>query len=72
VGAELPFQLLRSFTDVEIDPVTRPTPGFLTAEHWQAALARAGFTDVTLVPDALRLRALYPGFLAAAICGRRP
>jgi SAM-dependent methyltransferase len=72
VGAELPFQLLRSFTDVEVDPVTRPTPGFLTAEHWQAAFARAGFIDVTLVPDALRLRALYPGFLAAAICGRRP
>jgi SAM-dependent methyltransferase len=72
VGAELPFQLLRSFTDVELDPVTRPTPGFLTAELWHAALDRTGFTDVTLVPDALRLRALYPGFIAAAICGRRP
>jgi SAM-dependent methyltransferase len=72
VGAELPFQLLRSFTDVELDPVTRPTAGFLTAEQWLAALARTGFTDVTIVPDALRLRVLYPGFVAAAICGRRP
>lgn len=72
VGAELPFQLLRSFTDVELDPATRPTPGFLTAEHWQQALGRAGFADVTAVPDAVRLRALYPGFLTAAVCGRRP
>jgi SAM-dependent methyltransferase len=72
VGAELPFQLLRSFTDVSLDPETRPSPGFLTAEHWLGAFARAGFTDVATVPDALRLRALYPGFLTAAICGRRP
>jgi SAM-dependent methyltransferase len=72
VGAELPFQLLESFTAVTLDPVARPTAGFLTAEHWQAALGRTGFTPVVLVPDAIRLRALYPGFVAAAICGRRP
>ncbi len=71
VGAEFPFQLLDSFTAVRLDPVTRPEPGFLTAEPWLAALARAGFVDTTLVPDVIRLRALYPGFFAAAICGRR-
>jgi SAM-dependent methyltransferase len=70
VGAELPFRLLESFTNVRLDPATRPTPGFLTAEHWLAALARAGFTHCRTVPDVPRLRAYYPGMLAAAACGR--
>jgi SAM-dependent methyltransferase len=71
VAAEFPFRLLESFTNVALDPVVRPTPGFLTAEHWQAALARTGFADVTIVPDAIRLHAYHPGMLAAAVCGRR-
>jgi SAM-dependent methyltransferase len=72
VGAEMPFQLLESFTDVRLDPVRRPTAGFLTAEHWCDTLARAGFAPVELVPDAIRLRAVYPGFMTAAVCGQRP
>jgi len=72
VGAELPFQILASFVDVVLDPATRATPGFLTAEEWLAALARTGFADAALVPDAIRLRAIHPGFFAAAVCGRRP
>ena len=72
VAAELPFQLLESFADVETDPVTRPTAGFLTGETWLTALQRAGFADVGLVPDAIRRRAVMPVFLAAAIVGRRP
>jgi SAM-dependent methyltransferase len=71
VGAEFPFRLLESFTEVRLDPVTRPTPGFLTVEQWLSALSRAGFADVSSVPDVVRLRAYYPGMLAAAICGRR-
>jgi SAM-dependent methyltransferase len=71
VGVELPFQLLDSFGAVETDPRDRPTPGFLTAEQWTAAMRRAGFEDVALVPDVIRLRAVYPGFFAAAVCGRR-
>jgi hypothetical protein len=71
VGAELPFRLLESFTGVQLD-ATRRTPGFLTAQEWQAALVRAGFADVTLVPDVFGLRAYYPGMLAAAVCGRKP
>jgi hypothetical protein len=70
VGAEFPFRLLESFTSVRLD-ATRQTPGFLTAEEWQAAFMRAGFVDVTLVPDVFRLRAYYPGMLAAAVCGRK-
>jgi SAM-dependent methyltransferase len=72
VGAEFPFQLLERFADVVLDPHTRPTPGFLTAEHWLAALGRAGFTEAAMVPDVVRLRPFNPGFLAAAACGRRP
>ncbi len=72
VGAEFPFQLLDAFVDVRTDPGTRPEPGFLTAEQWTAAFARAGFAPAELVPDVVRLRALHPGFFAAAVCGRRP
>jgi SAM-dependent methyltransferase len=71
VAAEMPFQLLESYTQVSLDPRHRPDPGFLTAEQWLAALDRAGFGDVALVPDAIRLREFYPGFLAAAACGTR-
>jgi SAM-dependent methyltransferase len=72
VGAEFPFQILESFVAVRTDPETRPTHGFLTPEQWQNALARAGFAAVEIVPDAIRLREVYPGLLTAAVCGRRP
>lgn len=71
VGAELPFQLLDSFHDVCLDPVARPTAGFLTADAWQAALRRAGFAHLETVPDVQRLQQCYPGFMAAAFCARR-
>jgi SAM-dependent methyltransferase len=71
VAAEFPFLLLDRFVDVELS-AARPAPGFMTAEQWQAALADAGFEAIDTVPDVVRLRALYPGFFAAAICGRRP
>lgn len=70
VAAEFPFQLLERFVDVELS-AARPSPGFLTAEEWQAALAEAGFAAIEIVPDVVRLRAFYPGFFAAAVCGRR-
>jgi SAM-dependent methyltransferase len=69
VGAELPFRLLESFTAVTCDPATRPTPGFLTAERWVAALERAGFRDVAVVPDVRALRTYYAGMVAAAVVG---
>jgi len=71
VDAELPFQLLDSFHDVGIDPSTRPVAGFLTADLWDGALRRCGFSRVEVVPDVQRLRPHYPGFLAAAFCARR-
>lgn len=71
VGAEFPFQLLDSFLDVELHPMRRPTSGFLTAHHWHGALAAAGFSAIAVVPDVARLLEIYPGFFAAAVCGRR-
>ncbi len=63
VSAEFPLEILGSYTG---------TPGFRTAEEWLAAVARAGFAGAAIVPDVIRLRALYPGFFAAAIQARRP
>jgi SAM-dependent methyltransferase len=71
VGAEFPFRLLTRFTDVVLDPTTRSTAGFLTADEWLGALARAGFPAAEIVPDPVRLRPYYTGMLAAAACGRR-
>ena len=71
VAPELPFQLLEAFSDVALDPETRSSPGFLTAEEWRRALEGAGFVDVRFVPDVVRLCALAPRFHGAAVCGRR-
>jgi len=71
IGAELPFQLLDGFHDVVLDPATRPTAGFLSADAWHAALRRAGFADVETVPDVTRLQRYHPGLLAVAFCARR-
>ena len=72
VGAEFPFQLLRSFVEVGTDPELRPTHGFLAPEHWVAALGRAGFERPALVPDLFRVREVFSGFFAGVVCGRRP
>ncbi|HZR84454.1 MAG TPA: class I SAM-dependent methyltransferase [Candidatus Binatia bacterium] len=71
VAAEFPFQLLDGFVDVEVDPVRRPTPGFLAHTEWRAALERAGFEAVGVAPDVERLVEIYPAFYAAAVFGRR-
>ncbi len=72
VAAELPFRLLPGYADVVLDTQRRPTPGFLTAAAWQAALERTGFEGVRLLPAVERLQRHYDGFLAGAACGRRP
>jgi SAM-dependent methyltransferase len=67
---ELMFQILESFTDVRIDPVFRPNPGFLTAAEWVNALGCAGFERAEVAPDLDRIRQLYPHFFTGAIAGR--
>jgi SAM-dependent methyltransferase len=69
--ADLVFQLLRGFTQVELDAL-RPHHGFLAPEAWRRALAASGFADVEVVPDLERVRDVYPRFYAGAVCGRRP
>ncbi|HME89525.1 MAG TPA: class I SAM-dependent methyltransferase [Chthoniobacterales bacterium] len=67
---ELMFQILESFTDVHTDPEIRPNPGFLTADQWRRALARAGFDRVDVAPDVESIREFYSHFFTGAICGR--
>jgi SAM-dependent methyltransferase len=67
---ELMFQILESFTNVEIDPEFRPNPGFLTAEQWRRAFSRAGFNHIKIGPDIDRIREIYPHFFTGAISGQ--
>ena len=67
---ELMFQILESFTNVEIDPEVRPNPGFLTAAQWRRAFSRAGFNHIKIAPDIDRIREIYPHFFTAAISGQ--
>ena len=71
VAAELPFLLLESFRDVELDPALRPHPGFMTPELWVANLERVGFDPVEVVPDVRVLRDVYPRITTGVVCGRR-
>ena len=67
---ELMFQILESFTDVDLDPELRPNPGFLTPDQWRNAFRRAGFENVKVAPEIDRIRELYPHFFTGAICGQ--
>ncbi|MGH8100983.1 MAG: class I SAM-dependent methyltransferase, partial [Chthoniobacterales bacterium] len=67
---ELMFQILESFTDIKSDSEFRPNPGFLTAEQWQTAFARAGLGRIEVAPEIDRIREIYPHFFTGAICGQ--
>lgn len=67
---ELMFQILDSFTDVQLDGDIRPNPGFLTAEQWRRAFAKAGFAPATVVPDVDSICQFYPHFFTGAIRGQ--
>ena len=71
IYVELVFDLLESFTRVTLDPVARPTHGFLTPAAWRESLRRAGFVDVTFLPDAEELAKSYPSFFASAVTARK-
>ncbi len=67
---ELMFQILESFTEVQLDPEMRPNAGFLTADQWRRAFRRGGFDRVKVAPDIDSIREIYPHFFAGAICGQ--
>lgn len=71
IYVELVFDLLESFTQVTLDPVARPNHGFLTPAAWRASLARAGFADVTFLPDAEEIAEAYPSFFVSAVAARK-
>jgi SAM-dependent methyltransferase len=71
VPADLVFQLLRSFTDVQLDAAARPHHGFLEPGAWRRAFELAGFADAAVVPDLERIRDRYPRFLTGVVAGRR-
>ena len=68
---ELMFQILDSFTDVDLDPDIRPNPGFLMPEQWRNAFTRAGFANVGVAPEIEKIREFYPHFFTGAICGQK-
>lgn len=72
ISTEMIFQILEDFWDVELDPERRPTPGFLTAEHWRRLLRDNGFDEVAVEPEPERIRELYERFCAGVVVGRAP
>jgi SAM-dependent methyltransferase len=69
---EFVFNLLETFRSPQLHPTYRPNGGFLTPEQWTEALEAAGFRDVRMLPDVMRIRDEFPGFCVAAIGGTRP
>ena len=69
---EFVFNLLLSFRSPRLHAGYRPTGGFLTPEQWTGALAAAGFEDIRLLPDVVRIRDRFSGFYVAAIGATRP
>jgi SAM-dependent methyltransferase len=69
---EFVFNLLQTFRSPRLHPGYRPNGGFLTPEQWTDALEAAGFRDVRLLPDVVRIREEFSGFHVAAIGASRP
>jgi SAM-dependent methyltransferase len=72
IYVEYIFNFLENFVNVVKDPETRPTHGFLTPENWRAALARASFEKVEILPDVEELAKEFPKFFVGAITARKP
>jgi SAM-dependent methyltransferase len=68
---EFIFNLMEAFRAPLLRPPHRPNGGFLTPEQWTGALESAGFTDVQLLPDLIRIRDTFPGFYVATIGATR-
>jgi SAM-dependent methyltransferase len=71
VYIEFLFNLLEAFRAPRLVEPWRPSGGFLTPEHWTAALGACGFRDVTVYPDIARIREVCPSFVVAAIAAVR-
>jgi SAM-dependent methyltransferase len=69
---EFVFNLLETFRSPCLHSAYRPNGGFLTPEQWTGALEAAGFRDVRVLPDIMRIRKEFPGFYVAALGATRP
>ena len=72
VAVEFIFNLMQTFRAPVLHPAYRPNGGFLTPEHWRAALAAAGFVGVEMVPNIADMAARFPKFCVAAFRATRP
>lgn len=70
LAPELVFRLSPQFHQALPEPGVRERGGFLDEPGWRAALQRAGFARVELVPDLARAHAAYRPFAMAAIVAR--
>lgn len=70
IHVEFVFDFLESFTAVGVDPVRRPTHGFLTPVAWRASFEAAGFPDVAILPEVDRIARRFPGFFIGAVVAR--
>ena len=68
---EFVFNLMATFRAPKLHPDHRPNGGFLTTAQWTSALEAAGFADVRVLPDVVRIRDVFPTFYAAAIGATR-
>jgi SAM-dependent methyltransferase len=64
------FTFIRSFTEVQLDPLLRPAHGFLDPESWDRALGHAGFAEVDFIPPPRPLMDQHPAFNATGITAR--
>jgi SAM-dependent methyltransferase len=69
---EFIFNLLLTFRSPGLHAGYRPNGGFLTPEQWATALEAAGFRDVRLLPDVMRIRDEFSGFHVAALGATSP
>jgi SAM-dependent methyltransferase len=72
IYVEYIFSFLDNFVNVVRDPEFRPTHGFLTPGNWKAALSRAGFDRIEILPDVESLAREFPSFFVGAILARKP
>ncbi|MBK9797772.1 MAG: hypothetical protein IPP58_15035 [Holophagaceae bacterium] len=64
------FSFIQSFTEVTLDPLWRPSHGFLTPEAWNAALGHAGYGELRHTPPPRPLMDQYPTFSVGALSAR--
>ena len=72
IHTEFVFNLTEAFRSCRLQPVYRPAGGFLTPDQWRAAMEAAGFSDVRILPDVVRIHRQVPDFLVAAIGATNP